>query len=70
MTEIANVSSSLDILGVPSFLSAALSCAFLLGLALSGSYATAEKVSLAVGSLQVAALPEVQAMILYDLIRL
>lgn len=57
VTEIANVASALDILGVPSFLSAAAACFFLLGLALGGSYSTAEKVGLAVGSLQVVFFP-------------
>ena len=43
----------MKILGVPSSLSALVVCAFMLALALSGSYATAEKIGLTVGSIQV-----------------
>jgi Mn2+/Fe2+ NRAMP family transporter len=53
VTEIANIASAMKILGVPSSLTASVTCISLLLLALSGSYQTAERVGLIVGSIQV-----------------
>merc|ERR1711937_222750 len=53
VTEVANIASAMKILGVNTSLTAAVTCLFMLALALSGSYSNAEKVGLTVGSLQV-----------------
>jgi Mn2+/Fe2+ NRAMP family transporter len=53
ITEIANVASAMKLLGVPSSVTAVVTCVALLWLALRGSYSTAEKVGLVTGSLQV-----------------
>merc|ERR1719311_377422 len=53
VTEVANIASAMKILGVPSNLTALVTCMFMLVLALSGSYAKAEKIGLIVGSIQV-----------------
>merc|ERR1719313_218437 len=53
ITEIANVASAMKLLGVPSSVTAVVTCGALLCLALRGSYSTAEKVGLVTGSLQV-----------------
>merc|ERR1719247_2632562 len=48
-----NIASAMKIVGVSSNLSAFVTCMLLLALALSGSYSTAEKIGLTVGSIQV-----------------
>merc|ERR1719506_1954005 len=53
VTEVANIASAMKILGVPSSLTAFVVCLFMACLALSGSYSRAEKIGLAVGSIQV-----------------
>jgi Mn2+/Fe2+ NRAMP family transporter len=53
VTEVANIASAMKILGVNPSLTAAVTCLFMLALALSGSYSNAEKIGLTVGSLQV-----------------
>merc|ERR1719487_1732429 len=53
VTEVANIASAMKILGVPSSLTASVTCICMLALALSGSYAKAEKIGLIVGSIQV-----------------
>merc|ERR1719482_1182759 len=53
VTEVANIASAMKILGVPSSLTAFVTCMAMLALALSGSYAKAEKIGLIVGSIQV-----------------
>merc|ERR1719498_525190 len=53
VTEVANIASAMKILGVPSSLTAVVTCVFMLALALSGSYSKAEKIGLTVGSIQV-----------------
>merc|ERR1719281_1743224 len=53
VTEVANIASAMKILGVPSSLTASVTCLGMLALALSGSYAKAEKIGLIVGSIQV-----------------
>merc|ERR1719379_814091 len=53
VTEVANIASAMKILGVPSSLTAFITCMLMLVLALSGSYAKAEKIGLIVGSIQV-----------------
>merc|ERR1719487_2420903 len=53
VTEVANIASAMKILGVPSNLTAFVTCMGMLALALSGSYAKAEKIGLIVGSIQV-----------------
>merc|ERR1719498_659591 len=53
VTEVANIASAMKILGVNTSLTAAVTCVFMLALALSGSYSKAEKIGLTVGSIQV-----------------
>jgi Mn2+/Fe2+ NRAMP family transporter len=53
VTEIANVASAMRLLGVPSSVTAVLTCMSLLALALKGSYTAAERVGLVLGSLQI-----------------
>jgi Mn2+/Fe2+ NRAMP family transporter len=53
VSEVVNIASAMKILGVPTSISAAVVCLFMLALALSGSYSQAEKIGLTVGSLQV-----------------
>merc|ERR1719379_544385 len=53
VTEVANIASAMKILGVPANLTAFVTCMGMLALALSGSYAKAEKIGLMVGSIQV-----------------
>merc|ERR1719174_3256216 len=48
-----NIASAMKIVGVGGNLSAFVTCTLLFALALSGSYSTAEKIGLAVGSIQV-----------------
>merc|ERR1719258_1011404 len=53
VTEVANIASAMKIFGVPSNLTAFVTCMGMLALACSGSYAKAEKIGLIVGSIQV-----------------
>merc|ERR1719506_3616112 len=48
-----NIAAAMKILGVPASLTAFVTCMGMLALALSGSYAKAEKIGLIVGSIQV-----------------
>lgn len=53
ISEVANIASAMRLIGVPSNVTAVVTCLALLGLAVKGSYSDAENVGLCLGSLQV-----------------